>query len=67
MPKNEIFLSEPVNIAQGEINNWKKFQFNTPLKLSKGKYLFAVGQSKIRDLLLLVMGLQMMVIKVNFG
>ena len=48
MPKNEIFLSEPVNIAQGEINNWKKFQFNTPLKLSNGKYLFAVGQSKIQ-------------------
>jgi hypothetical protein len=37
-----------VNITQSEINNWKKFQFNTPLKLSKGKYLFAVGQSKIQ-------------------
>ena len=48
MPKNEIFLSEPVNITQGEINNWKKFQLSTPLKLSKGKYLFAVGQSKIQ-------------------
>ena len=48
IPKNEIFLSEPVNITQSEINNWKKFQFNTPLKLSKGKYLFGVGQSKIQ-------------------
>lgn len=48
IPKNEIFLSEPVNITQSEINNWKKFQFNTPLKLSKGTYLFAVGQSEIQ-------------------
>lgn len=48
IPKNEIFLSEAVNITQSEINNWKKFQFNSPLKLSKGKYLFAVGQSQIQ-------------------
>jgi hypothetical protein len=48
IPEKELFLSEPVNIIRSDTNNWKKFQFKTPLKLPKGKYLFSVGQSKIQ-------------------
>jgi len=48
IPEKELFLSEPVNVTTNDVNNWKKFQFKTPLKLLKGKYLFAVGQSKIQ-------------------
>jgi|GEM_PF-1682515 len=46
IPEKELFLSEPVNVTTNDVNNWEKFQFKTPLKLPKGKYLFAVGQSK---------------------
>src|SRR3569623_164308 len=48
IPKKELFLSEPVNIIISDTNNWKTFQFKTPLELPKGKYLFAIGQSKIQ-------------------
>jgi len=48
IPEKELFLSEPVNVTANDVNNWKKFQFKAPLKLPKGKYLFAVGQSKIQ-------------------
>lgn len=48
IPREEIFLSESVNIKTDEINNWKKYQFKTPFKLTKGKYLLAVGQSKVQ-------------------
>lgn len=48
IPREEIFLSESVNITTEDINNWKKYEFKTPFQLTKGKYLLAVGQSKVQ-------------------
>ena len=47
-PTNELFISDEVQVLENEINNWKTYQFQEPLRLKKGEYLFAIGQSKIQ-------------------
>ncbi|HOY16522.1 MAG TPA: hypothetical protein PLC89_04475 [Haliscomenobacter sp.] len=47
-PQKELFRSKAVAILSSEIDNWKTYTFSKPLKLKKGNYLFAVGQSEIQ-------------------
>ncbi len=47
-PTVELFISDTIRLKNDDINNWKTFQFEKPLQLKEGSYLFAVGQSKIQ-------------------
>jgi len=48
IPQKELYLSDAVKVSGDEIGNWKTYVFPEPLKVKKGKYLFAVGQSEIQ-------------------
>lgn len=45
-PLRELFISSKLQVLKDEVDNWKELKLNVPLHLSKGKYLFAVGQSE---------------------
>ena len=47
-PIQELYLSPAQTIQSSELKNWKTYAFPKPIKLKKGTYLFAVGQSEIQ-------------------